>query len=424
MSKEKSGGFAAKLSGGVTAFANNRYIQVISRGMMGTLAITMVGSIFTIFAGLTFLPEAFRTVCTTATMVTSNLITVYVIMSLAIVMAKECKQDAIASVVLALACFFVLTPISVFEVGESKVSAIEISYLGSKGMFVGMIVAILATRLYAFLVDKRVTIRLPDSVPDMVSRSFEAIVPAFIVFALAMIVRLGFQYTGFGNIHDFIYKTLQLPLQGLGESIWSAILLLLLSEFLWFFGIHGSNVTSSIMTALFTTQAYANMEAVAAGQAPQFILNTFFLSAYKGPRHLALACILLFICRSDRFKAIGKIAVVPGVFGISEPMKFGIPMVMNPWILLPMSLSPVISMLIAYVATLVGFMPVVSVNVPWTVPPIISGFMTAGWQGAVVQIVQFVAVIFLYLPFIKKLDRDELKLEKTKKEGAAVAAAI
>lgn len=421
MSNIKSSGFVNKLNSGVTAFANNRYIRVISRGMMGTLAITMVGSIFTILTAFTFLPASVRALCNLAIAVTSNMITLYVILSLSIVMAKECKKDAIATSILALACFLMLTPIARFEVGEAKVSAIETSYLGSKGMFVGMIVAILAARLYAFFVDKRFTIRLPDSVPDMVSRSFEAIVPAFLVFLLAFFIQIGFSYTSYGNIHDFIYKNLQMPLQGLGESVLSAVLLLLLSEFLWFFGIHGSNVTSSIMTALFTSQAYANMEAVVANTQPQFVLNSFFLSTFKGPRHFALACMLLFLCKSDRFKAVGKIAIFPGFFGISEPMKFGIPMVMNPWILVPMSLAPVISMLIAYFATIIGFMRIVSVNIPWTVPPIISGFMSTGWQGAVVQVIQFAAVIVLYLPFIKKLDNDERKLEKAKAAPAVEA---
>ena len=73
--------------------------------------------------------------------------------------------------------------------------------------------------------------------------------------------------------------------------------------------------------------------------------------------------------------------------------------------MIPMSLAPVISLLIAYFAIKIGFMSIVSIAVPWVAPPLIGGFLAAGWQGAVVQTIQMIAIFLLYLPFFTVLDK-------------------
>ncbi|MDR1469815.1 MAG: PTS transporter subunit EIIC [Spirochaetaceae bacterium] len=406
-----------KLTQGVVKFSENKYVRVICYGMMAIMPISLVGSLAMILAGFPFIPAPVRAVCTLGTQIASNLITVYAVIALSSVMAKECKQDAVASVIMAVACFFILTPIRSFE----KIQAIELSYLGSKGMFVGIIVSMLSARFYAFLMDKRIFIRMPEAVPRGVAKTFEAIVPGFILLSAALVLNTLFRLTPFGNMHDIVYTFLQRPLQNLGSSIWSAVLLMFLAELLWFFGIHGSLVTSSILTALFATQAYANMEAVSSGAQPEFILNMFFMDSFKGPRALALATLLLLYCRSARLKAVGRVAIFPSVFGITEPMKFGIPMVLNPWLLIPMTLSAVISILIAWGATLIGFLPIVSLNISKQMPPIIQGFMAAGWQGAVIQVIQYVVIVLLYIPFLRQVDRIELATESAEKQAGSGA---
>lgn len=413
--------FIGRLNKFVNKFSNNIFVKSIANGMMMILPITVVGSIMTIISIIPNLPESIVKACALGTAISSNLITVYVIIGLSSAMAKELKKDQISVIILSLACFFVLTPITNFPAGEDKVIAtFELIYLGSKGMFVGMIVALLVTWVYGLMIEKRITLRMPDSVPTAIAKTFESIVPAAIIFIVAIIISTGFSLTEYGNIHDFIYTNLQTPLETLGSSIWSALLLMFLSELLWFFGIHGSLVTSSIIAVLFTTSAYANMEVVAGGGVATNIVNSFFLDAFKGPRSLALACILVWICRSERFKAIGKISIFPSVFGISEPMKFGLPMIMNVTLFIPLTLSAAVCVAIAYIATIIGFLPIVSVNVPKILPPFISGFMAAGWQGIIVQMIQFAAVVLMYLPFIKKLDRQGSLDEAAKLAGEEV----
>lgn len=410
------------LSRGVGKFADNRYVKVISEGMMGIMPVSLVGSFAMIISQLIGMmkdpPSALQfiaKVCNAGSIVSSNLITIFVVVTLASAMAKSFKQESGPYIVVALAGFLAVTPISaLLQSVEAKrpTMAIDIAYLGSKGMFVGIIVALVSTRLYALFIGKKLTIKMPDQVPAFVSKTFEQIIPVALVMLLFMLVNAAFTLTPFGNIHDFIYTYLQMPLQQLGSSVVSACLLVFVAELLWFFGIHGSAVTTSLLTALFATQSFANMEAVASGGTAEFILNSWFIETFKGPRAMALAFLLLFFCRSQHMKSIGKVAIVPSLFTITEPMKFGIPMVLNIWLLVPMSLSAVVSILIAYIASVIGFLPIVSVNISRMIPAPFNGLLACGWQGAVVQVIQFVAIVLLYIPFLRKVDNDALRKQK------------
>ncbi|MFK4568497.1 PTS sugar transporter subunit IIC [Enterococcus sp. UD-01] len=404
--------FNVKLNDFIVKFSNNIVVKTVANGMMLTLPITIVGSLLMVVQMIPNLPEVIAQACTMGTTITSSFIAIYVLLGMSYSMAKELDSIVPASLIISIASFFLVTPVTNFDTGGDKpVAALEISYLGSKGIFVAMIVAILVTWSFAKLTEKKISFKMPESVPPFVSKTFEAIIPAAIIFIVTIIISLIFTKTSFGNVHDFIYSMLQTPLEALGNNIWSALFLMFLSELLWWFGIHGSNVTMSILTLLYAAPAYANMEAVTAGGKAQNIINLFFLDAYKGPRALALAVVLLLICRSEKFKSIGKVSIIPSIFGITEPMKFGIPQILNPVLFVPLTLAAPLCIGIAYVASIIGFLPVTSLTVSKNMPTFMTGFMAGGWQGVVVQLIQFVAVVLLYLPFMKRLDKQELALE-------------
>lgn len=411
-SNSKKNSVSQKFSAAMGRFASARYVKVISAGMMGIMPISLAGSIFMIIATLDFMPPAVKDFCTLGSTVTLSMITIYTMVSVAYAMARECKQEILPPIIITLASFLAVTPISVMfpemVEGTKPATVININYLGSRGMFVGIIVALVATRLFALFIDKKIYIRMPPAVPKGVSKIFEAIVPAFCILFVFVIIDTIIALTSFGNLHDLIYNILQMPLQNMGDSIISACILYAVSEFLWFFGIHGSNVSNVFLNALFATQAYENAEMVLAGGTPSHIINMFFLESFKGPRALALGILLVWFCKSQHMKNIGRVAIVPSIFGITEPMKFGIPMVLNVWILIPMTFAPVVSVLIAYFASIIGFLPIISANVSRALPPVIQGFVVAGWQGAFIQLLQLAAIIALYLPFIRKIDKDAL----------------
>lgn len=390
-------------------FQGNIYVNAIMHGMMSIMPISLIGGVFGILSYMPF-PEIIQNGMSVMALMTSSLISVYVVAGVSGAFARLRKQDIMSTIILSLVMFFLITPTTNDAEG---IIAISTDYLGNKGMFLAIITGIVAPALYYFILENnKIKFTMPDSVPSTITNMFNSLIPYLVVGFIYVVLNQIMLQTKFGNFHDLVYTLLQAPLNNLGSSIWSAFLLVFLAELLWFFGIHGSMVTSVFMTALFTPQATANIEALALKQPIPYIVSGSFISAFKGPRALALAFVLVYFTRSKHLKSVGKLAIVPSVFSISEPMKFGIPMVMNLYLLIPMSLAPVVSLGIAYIANIINFMPRVAASIPQIVPPILSGILAAGWQGAVVQVIQFVAVVALYYPFILKLDKLELEKEK------------
>lgn len=421
------GGFAQKLNKSVTKFSSNIIVKTIAAGMARLLPVTMIGSLATLLISFPFTPwtdfitnTGLIRIFSIGSQMTNDIISIYLVVVLAYDMSRLLKSNQINSILVAVISFFVVTPMTPALIEELTVNVFTTTYLGSRGMFVGIVISLLATYIFYVISEKGLKIRMPAAVPPAISASFEALIPAVgtVVVFISLNVLVGM--TSWGDVHTMIYALLQAPLEGLGGSIWTMVFLALLGEFFWFFGIHGSNVTSAVNNTLFMPSAIENASNVASGLPATRVVNSYFLDAFKGPRHTVLSAMLFFLPKSKRLKAIGKVSVIPGIFGISEPMKFGIPMVLNPIILVPMSLAPVISLLIAYFAIEIGFMRIISVAVPWTMPPILSGFIVAGWQGVVVQIIQMFAIFTLYIPFFKYLDRryvvEEELQEKTVKE--------
>lgn len=415
---------APKLNKGVVKFSNNVVVKTIANGMARILPVTIVGSIVTLLLSLPIngysellSSTGLDKVLALGSTMTNDIITVYLVVCLSFEMAKIYKKSQINAVCVSLMAFFIVTPLTTFALADgTSATALTLTFLGSKGMFIGMITALLATRLYVLFMDHGIRIKMHPSVPRAITSSFESLFAVVAVGIIFLLIHAGFGMTAYGNAHSFVYAMLQKPLEGASDSLATMLIICLISEGFWWFGIHGSNVTSAITNTLYMPLAVANAQALAGGLAMDYVLNSYFLNIYKGPRHLALACMLLFFARSKQLKAIGKVAIVPGVFGISEPMKFGIPMVFNPMLLIPMALAPVMCISIAYFATIIGFLPIVGINLPWSMPPVIGGFLAGGWQGALIQILQFVACIVLYLPFFKAMDRQKCKDEALSEE--------
>ena len=122
---------------------------------------------------------------------------------------------------------------------------------------------------------------------------------------------------------------------------------------------------------------------------------------------MGLVIFMVFFAKSAQMKQVGKLGLGSGIFNINEPILFGTPIVMNPELFIPFVLAPVIGNTLAYILTAIGFIPYTTgVTVPWTTPPILSGLLCIGWQGALMQIIELVISFFLYLPFARAVDNE------------------
>lgn len=175
----------------------------------------------------------------------------------------------------------------------------------------------------------------------------------------------------------------------------------------------------------------ANMKLVEAGQAPKYIINDQFLNSFvnMGGSGLTICLIIaIFIVgkkSSDTQKVIAKLAVAPGVFNINEPIIFGLPICLDPIYVIPFIIAPLINCTIAYLSMVGGLVPYPSVEIFWTVPPILSGILgTNSWQGGVLAIILLIIDILIYIPFVIIAgDRDKKIQAAAEAEESAKAEA-
>ena len=192
---------------------------------------------------------------------------------------------------------------------------------------------------------------------------------------------------------------------------------------LWWCGIHGPNVVMAIMSPILTANALDNQSIIDAGQALVAGDNAKIVTVQMvdifgkfGGAGITLGFVIagIIIAKSKQMKSISKLSLIPGVFNINEPVIFGLPIVFNPLMLIPFIIVPVLAVIMTYASIALGFIqPFTATQVPWTTPPIISGFLLSGWQGAVLQIAILAVAIVVYLPFMKMLDKEALKQEES-----------
>src|SRR5699024_9242387 len=277
-----------------------------------------------------------------------------------------------------------------------------LNYLGGQGLFVAIILGILTTEAMRFLINKGVAFEMPAGVPPYVMRTFRALVPFLLilpaVWALEWIV-----WANMGVTIPQAVLDLFSPLVSASNSYWAALGMILLMLVLWSIGIHGMNVVSSVAYPFWMTQMANNADAISAGnpaEANGIVTETFFhmftLIGGSGTT-LGLAVFLLFAA-SVQLKQVGKTAIIPSLFNINEPLIFGVPIVLNPLLIIPFVLGPVVIVTINYILFATGVMPPVIVQPPFTVPIFFGGFIATGgsWIAGLIQIMNAVIAALIY----------------------------
>ncbi|MGL4569469.1 MAG: PTS sugar transporter subunit IIC [Clostridium sp.] len=348
--------------------------------------------------------------------VSFGFMSILVVCTISYHLAKSYDKDGMAAAVISLASFMMLYPQTALA-GDAG-SAYSVDAMGAKGLFVAIIVALIATEIFVKLIgNPKLVIKMPDGVPPAVSKSFAALIPSIIVLIIAGAVKFILLGIGIDNIFDTVYNAIQSPLQGVIGSFWGMIVLILIQQLLWFFGLHGSNILAPVINAVLLPLLEMNMLAVKSGAQPQYIFNSQFLDSYVnlGGSGTTIALIIaIYIAgrRSKQQMMITKLSTAPGLFNINEPMIYGMPLVLNPIYFIPFMLAPLVSASIAYFLTAIGFVPRVAYMATWTTPPIIgAAISTNSIMGAVTALICLAVSIIIYLPFVVMATKQELDSE-------------
>lgn len=415
-----------------TKFASNAYIRCIGSGSQSLMAIIMLGAIFNLFNSIAWEPyknlitslgiSDFLSVVYNASM---NFMGLFMVFSIAFQGARIWNHEELSfnNGLLALMCYLILIPYGADEAGNT---IIQLDYLGSHGVFLAFIVGIMVTKVNIFLVEKNITIKMPEGVPENVTQSFIALIPGAACAILCGVLRGLFLLTPWGNILDAVYAILQTPLANVTGSLPGFLVLLLLAQVLWFFGVHGSYTVLAILYPIWFTYLADNMAAAVAGEVIPHMWNTsmydFACNGGCGCT-LGLVIVMFFFAKSKRYKTFSKIVFPCGIFNINEPLVYGMPLMMNFTFIIPFILVPVLSLLMAYAAIQLGLMPIptgiIGMN---TMPIFIYGVIQGSWKIGVYQLIATAMSVAIWYPFFKAADEQALAEERQAEAAEAEAA--
>lgn len=392
------------------AVGENKYMQAIRNGMMMILPFIIVGSLFTIITSFPFqwwtnLIEPYVKYLNVGYDLTFGMIGIIATLGIAYSLAKSLKIDAIGTSITALIGFLILqvTP------PDFKISTAN---FGASGLFTAIIVGLLSAKVIEFFVKKNITIKLPNGVPSYVSDSFTILIPSFTLIIGLWIIRVPLNF----DINALIAKIISPLVFGL-DTLPGLLVLIFFTLLLWLCGINGDSIFGGIYYPVMLGFLAENAEASAAGEPiPHVIADGlyYFGMWFGGTGGTIGLVILMLFSKSKTYKSLGKICLPPGIFCINEPLVFGFPIMLNPLIMIPYILTPMILVSITYFLMSFGIIGKPIVSVPWTTPPIISGFLVTGgdWRAAVWQAIELVLSVLIYYPFFKVAERVKLKEEK------------
>lgn len=420
--KNVSGFINCKIMPAMGKISQIKVIKAIQYGAMATMPLTLGVSLIAILVNLPitswldFLSATGIDVHMRAVIkVTMEIMALYMTFMIGYYNANERDSSPIPAGIISLAAFLALTPQTVsYEGGVA--SGLDFSSLGGNGIFGGMVVAILVSSLYSYLSKKGMVIKLPDSVPPMVSQSLSPTFIAITIFIIVLLIRILIGITPWGDYLTFINTFVGTPIISLGASPTSAIIFHILVSFFWFFGIHPSTLLSIYMPVLLTT-SNGNLTAFMNGDPIPYLgfsaVMAFFSMGGAG-NTIGLSLIMPFISKSERYKVLGKLTFAPGFFNINEPLVFGLPIMLNPIFFIPLIITSLFNGLLGLISYNLGiydtFNP--SITMPWITPAFITAIFTVGIKGMVVALIAMILDGLIYLPFFLKADKEAVKIEK------------
>lgn len=412
--------------------SENDTIQSVAEGFMRTGPVTFGVCIFVILGNLPFtgytewlMNIGLKVHFDAISNASLNILGLYISFSVAYCFAKRKGNNALSCGILSLLSFLIIIPQTVAG-AEGDVTAFNVTYLSGTGILVALILALIVGHLFHFLSSKGLKFSMPDGVPPMVSESFEPIFISMIIVALAFFIRVGFGYTPFNNFLSFFDQTIGAFIIKIGLSLPTIFLLYFVANLLWFFGIHPNTVYSAFVP-LQMTLIMTNMADLQAGRPLTYLTITLvsMFASFGGNGNTIGLCLSMFTAKSERYKKMLKLAFIPNLFNINEPLIFGMPVMLNPVFFIPMVFCNLVMGFIGLFATQVfsfTYNPAMSL-LPWTTPFFIKAFLAGGISLLVMILILLVVNTIMYYPFFKIADKKACEEEQALKVGDSIEQA-
>ncbi|HOJ00079.1 MAG TPA: PTS transporter subunit EIIC [Anaerolineaceae bacterium] len=391
--------------------SNNRFLKSISNGMIMLMPFLLVTALFSIVQGvpawLDFIPdwsEGVSNILLLPYNVTFGLIALIISFTVAYNHAEKLKINPATGGLISLVVFVILS--AKYENG-----AFDGTFLGSRGIFTAILVALLVIELYKFLLKLNLKFKLPESVAHTVQSSFEAIIPLAVILVVFYGLSVLVQTTTGQMIPALIQSAVAPALKASDSALFWFVLGILMSVFFWM-GMHGWAVMSGVWLAATIAFTSANAEAAAAGQPMPYISGgTIWLC---GQLHWHVPLMLMLFCKSERNKAIGKATLIPGIFALSEPYTFGVPVAFNPILAIPYIFAGPIANVLNFYAVKWGLMNRSANLIQILAPAPLQGFLgtNGDWRVFPIFLVLLAVEVVIWYPFLKVWDNKCLREEK------------
>jgi PTS system cellobiose-specific IIC component len=396
--------------------ASNVYLQAIRDAfIIFTLPLIIAGSLFLVIANppipaLQTLLKPYENAILVPFQLSFGLMAIFLSFGVAYSLAQYRRTEPVQPGILAIVLFLVAS-IPVRDLATMPLGEV-LPYLGGQGLLVGILMGILSTEVMRRFRGSRFTINLPRTVPPNVKRAFEALVPTLLlltaVWGLEWFISSHTYVATDSTVHQLTLPVLLMnlfqPLVLVQDSYPAALLEIILMMLLWSVGIHGMNVVTAIAAPFWFTTLAAN----AAGGHGIVTEPFFHIFAHLGGSGATWPLVIYMLrSRSTQLRTVGKVALGPAIFNINEPVTFGVPMVLNPIMMIPFVLVPVIIVTINYAVFSLSWVHVPIVIQPFTMPLGVSGFLATGGdiRGSVLQFFDLAVSALLYYPFFKTWER-------------------
>ncbi|HAP14828.1 MAG TPA: PTS cellobiose transporter subunit IIC [Lactococcus sp.] len=428
-----------KLMPPMMKFLNTKAVTAIKNGMLYPIPFIIIGAIFLILANFPQQNVAdwisqigWTPIFNQAYAASFGIMALFATFGIAYSWVKSEGFEGASAGLTAIIVMVMLQPSSISTVtkiidgsavvGEYQVNGvIDAAWLGGKGMILAIVGGLLVGWSYSWFMKKNIRIKLPEQVPANVADSFGALIPAFAITFGAMLVYALSVLTTDQTPIEWIYTLIQTPLQHVADGPLGVFLIAFLPVFIWWFGVHGATVIGGIMSPLLLANNADNLKLFQEGKlslehGAHIVTQAFmdqFITVTGSGMTFGFVIFMIYRARSVQMRTIGKLTLAPAFFNINEPVLFGMPIVLNPILAFPFLIAPLVSGFGTYAAIALHIIPPFNgMYVPWTTPPILSGLIVGGWQGALWQALMIFVTGIIYWPFAKKYDAILVQQEK------------
>lgn len=413
-----------KLVPPMAKIGTQRHLLAIRNGVVSTLSLILIGTFFMVFINLPFpgwneFIAPYSATIVLPFRITMGLMAIYATFVMGSDLAKSYGLDSVTGGILSLGTFFMLqVPVNVLTPEEAPLGwVLPMSSLGASGMFAGILSMIFAVEVYRFFKKRNITIKMPEQVPPAVARSFEALIPGAVILTTTWLIR---SVAGF-DVNAALLSLFEPLTNILGNNLLGVLLPMFLIHLLWSFGIHGMSIVGAVFRPMWLIMLDENAKALADGTAatklPYIAPEQFYqwtVTIGGAGATIVVSVLFLFFCKSKFLKEVGRFSIIPGIFNINEPMIFGAPMMLNPYMFIPFNLVPLVLTIVSYFAVKLEMVNGFTVLPTWTLPAPIGGYLSAGndWRVVVLIVINTLIAFIIYYPFVKAYDKKMLSDEQ------------